>query len=194
MTEQQGPGNDLQHNPPHNPQAPQTQQSTRRLGMGMVVAMWVVLLALLTAYFSHWQRQEYNPNQTLYTSAAEDGAHEVTLRRNRYGHYVATGAINSMPVVFMLDTGATDVSVPKVVADKLGLERGPVVYYQTANGEAKAYLTRLDSVSLGDITLHDVRAHINPNFHSDEILLGMSFLKHLEFVQQGDSLTLRQYR
>lgn len=172
---------------------PNGEDSTRKLGAGMVVAMWVVLLALLTAYFSHWDQRQYNPNQTIHSSVSSDGGREVVLKRNRYGHYVATGAINNVPVVFMLDTGASDISVPQAVADQLGLERGPVVYYQTANGKAKAYSTRLDSVSLGDISLQSVRAHINPNFHSEEILLGMTFLKHLEFTQQGETLTLRQY-
>jgi aspartyl protease family protein len=172
---------------------PEAKDSTRKLGVGMVVAMWLVLLGLLTAYFSHWQDKQYNPNQTLHSQVSADGVREVVLKRNRYGHYVATGAINNIPVVFMLDTGASDISVPQSVADKLGLERGPVAYYQTANGKAKAYITRLDNVSLGDIVLQGVRANINPSFHSDEILLGMTFLKHLEFTQQGDTLTLRQY-
>jgi aspartyl protease family protein len=168
-------------------------EDTRKLGVGMVVTMWVIVLALLTAYFSHWEEQQYNPNQTLYSGSINGDVREVVLKRNKYGHYVATGAINSTPVVFMLDTGATDISVPQALAERLGLEPGPVVYYQTANGQAKAFITRLDTVSLGDISLQGVRAHINPNFHSDEILLGMTFLKHLEFTQKGDTLTLRQY-
>jgi len=169
------------------------EDSSRKIGVGMVVAMWVVVLALLTGYFSHWQDKQNNPNQEPRTFADENGVREVILKRNRYGHYVATGAINDVPVVFMLDTGATDISVPQAVADKLGLQAGPTVYYETANGDAKAYLTRLDSVSLGAITLHDLRASINPNYRSDEILLGMTFLKSLEFTQQGNTLTLRQY-
>ncbi len=173
---------------------PEGGTSTRKLGLGMVVAMWVVVLALLTAYFGHWEERQYNPNQILHSAGGEGDVLEVVLKRNRYGHYVATGAINNTPVVFMLDTGATDISVPRAVAEQLQLERGPAVYYQTANGRAKAFLTRLDSVSLGAITLRDVRAHINPNFDSGEILLGMTFLKHLEFTQQGDTLTLRQFQ
>lgn len=175
-------------------QEPDGDDDSRKLGVGMVVAMWVVVLALLTAYFSHWQQQQINPNQTLHSISEPEGVREVVLKRNRYGHYVATGAINNIPVVFMLDTGATDISVPQALAERLDLEAGPPVYYQTANGTAKAYITRLDNVSLGEITLHDVRAHINPNFDSDEILLGMTFLKHLEFTQKGDTLTLRQYQ
>lgn len=167
--------------------------SSSRLGVGMVIAMWVVLLGLLTAYFSHWQEQQFNPNQTLHSESLAGGVNEVELKRNRYGHYVASGAINDVPVVFMLDTGATDISIPQAIADRIGLERGAPVYYQTANGTVRAYITQIDSVSLGDIKLSGLRAHINPQFKSEEILLGMTFLKRLEFTQRGDTLTLRQF-
>ena len=55
------------------------------------------------------------------------------------------------------------------------------------------FLTRLDSISIGDIEIRDIRATINPNTDDDDILLGMTFLKHLEFTQRGNTLTLRQY-
>ena len=42
--------------------------------------------------------------------------------------------------------------------------------------------------------MHDVKAHISPSMDGDEVLLGMSVLKHLDFNQQGDTLTLRQRR
>lgn len=170
----------------------ESDDSTRKLGMGMVIAMWVVLLVLLTAYFSNWQEQQFNPNQTLHNISRADGVNEVVLKRNRYGHYVASGAINDVPVVFMLDTGATDISIPQAIADRIGLERGAPVYYQTANGTVRAYITQIDSVSLGDIRLSGLRAHINPQFESEEILLGMTFLKRLDFTQRGNTLTLSQ--
>ena len=48
-------------------------------------------------------------------------------------------------------------------------------------------------VAIGPIELSTVKASINPNMLGNEILLGMSFLKHLELLQRGDKLTLRQY-
>jgi aspartyl protease family protein len=62
---------------------------------------------------------------------------------------------------------------------------------QTANGRATAYATRLDSLQLGEIEVRDVRAHISPSMDGEEVLLGMSVLKQLDFNQQGDTLTLR---
>ena len=125
-------------------------------------------------------------------SAVVDGGTQIVLERNRYGHYNVSGRINNQPVEFMLDTGATLVAIPAKLADRLGLVRGAPTQVKTANGTAIAYATRLASVRLGDIELRDVRAHISPGMDGDEVLLGMSVLKKLEFSQRGTSLTLRQ--
>ena len=63
----------------------------------------------------------------------------------------------------------------------------------TPNGMVKVYRTRLQTLDLGVIHLKDVRASINPGMSGDEVLLGMSALKHVEFTQRGTRLTLRQY-
>jgi aspartyl protease family protein len=168
-----------------------TEDQQRRMGKFMVGAMWLLLLGLLTLFFSDVLEKQFNPNQHI-ASVQRDGQEEIVLERNKYGHYVASGMINQQPVVFMLDTGATDISIPANVARRLGLEAGRPLTYQTANGPAVNYATRLDSVSLGNITLHNLPASINPNVEHDDVLLGMSFLKHLEFTQKGNTLTLRQ--
>ena len=109
------------------------------------------------------------------------------------GTQLAIGRINGATVQFLVDTGATEVSVPAGVARGLGLAKGLAQSVQTANGVIATYSTRLDRVELGTIQLRDVRAHINPHMRSDEVLLGMSFLRNLELVQRGRSLTLRQF-
>ncbi len=166
-------------------------EQQRRWGKLMVGAMWLLLLGLLTLFFSDVLDKQHNPNQHI-ANARPGEQQEIVLQRNKYGHYVAPGMINRQPVVFMLDTGATDISIPDKVARRLGLERGRAVTYRTANGPAINYATELDTVSLGNITLYNLRASINPNVDHDDILLGMSFLKHLEFSQKGNTLTLKQ--
>ena len=112
------------------------------------------------------------------------------LKRNRLGHYVAPGKINNQPVTFLLDTGATAVSVPANVANNIGLTRGRSITVGTANGNIEVYQTTLKSVQLGNITLHEIRGNINPYMDGDTVLLGMSFMRHLELTQRGDTLTL----
>jgi aspartyl protease family protein len=166
--------------------------NTRRMGKGMWALMWILVLAMLTMVFNNLLDEQRNPNTDPQTSKNGTTA-EVVLKRNRYGHYVATGAINDHPVEFLLDTGASDVSVPQDLAEQLGLKKGPEVRFETANGSVNGYMTNLDQVQLGDIRLHQVRASINPGMSGDSVLLGMSFLRHIEFTQRGDSMTLRQF-
>ena len=158
----------------------------------MLYGAWILAVALLTWLFSgvlDWQR---NPNTQVDTKVTSDKVKEVVLKRNRLGHYVATGRINGEPVEFLLDTGATLVSVPIAVAQHLELKPGARRLVETANGQITTYATTLDSVTIGEIELTNVRAGINPNSSSNAVLLGMTYLKHLELVQRGDTLTLRQ--
>ena len=166
--------------------------SPRRIGFGMIIFAWVIGLCILTAYFGGWLDRQENPNRSVETLIGSEGVREVVLKQNRSGHYVASGQINGETVKFLLDTGATDISVPTNVAKRAGLEAGRPVNARTAAGVITTYLTRIERVELGGIVLEDVRASINPRMRGDEVLLGMSFLRRLEFRQQGRELTLRQ--
>ena len=115
----------------------------------------------------------------------------MVLKRNRAGHYVASGRINGEPVVFLVDTGATDVALPLSLAHRLGLTLGAERVSKTANGNVRTWSTRLDSVGLGGLTARGVSAAVMPNMPGEEVLLGMSFLKRFELLQRGKTLTLR---
>ncbi|MGM0594628.1 MAG: retropepsin-like aspartic protease family protein [Pseudomonadota bacterium] len=171
----------------------QPTDTSRPLGRGMLIVGWVVGLGLLSLLFGDLLEQQRNPNQNLSATTTEGGVREVVLERNRGGHYMANGSINGHEVEFLLDTGASDVSIPAPVAHRLGLERGAARRYGTANGTITAYSTTIPRLELGGIALHDVRASINPHMAGETILLGMSFLRHLEFTQRDGELILRQY-
>ena len=168
------------------------QSSSVKIGKGMTFAAWIVVLGIATFYFDHFLDQQHNPNQNLQTLETEEHR-EITLLQNRQGHYVTSGSINGSKVRFLLDTGASDVSIPEPVARRLGLQRGPEVEVITANGSIPVYMTVLDEIRIDEIQLRNIRASINPYMEAEEILLGMSFLKHLEFTQRGEQLILRQY-
>lgn len=158
----------------------------------MIIAAWVLALILMTLFFANWLEGEHNPNQSVQ-GIRENGISEVVLQRNRQGHYVATGLINDRKVTLMLDTGATVVAVPQHLADELGLVRGQIGYSQTANGTVQVAETTIHTLQLGTIRLQQIPASILPDMGDDTILLGMSFLRDLEFIQRGDQLTIRQY-
>jgi len=166
---------------------------THSMGKIMIILAWCAVLGLLVLFFGHWESTAYNPNQTP-SSQQSSTENTVVLQRNRYHHYVTQGAINQTEVTFLLDTGATDVVIPEHIADDLGLQKGRQQQALTASGVITVYGTRLTQLAIGDITLNNVNASINPAMKNDEILLGMSALKSIEFTQRGDQLTLKQYR
>lgn len=168
------------------------QKQTQRTGRMMLIFAWVGGLALLTLVFQDFLDAQFNPNSTPIVQQGQDGRREVVLERNSRGHYVASGRINGRAVTFLLDTGATDVAVPEAVADRLGLRRLGGAVSQTANGPVAVWQTMLDEVQLGAISLQQVRASILPSMGAnDPVLLGMSFLRQLEFTQRDGQLTLR---
>ena len=156
----------------------------------MYILAWICGLGLLTFVFGDLLDRQENPNREP-ESVRIDNQTEVRLKQNRAGHYVTAGTINGVPVEFMIDTGATDVAIPAHLQEKLGLIPTGRALAQTANGVVRVARTELNSVSIGDITVYNVRANLNPGMNGEQILLGMSVLKQLEFTQRGEWLILR---
>lgn len=167
------------------------QPAGKRAGRVMLVLAWGAGLLLATYFFGKWEDRQANPNQQPQSVHGDDYI-EVRLASGRGGHYLLDGQINGDTVTFLLDTGASAVAIPAGLADELGLKRGAPITLSTANGQSTGYRTRLGSLKLGDIQLHDVAALIAPGMDGDEVLLGMSALKQLEFTQKGGTLVLRQ--
>ena len=120
----------------------------------------------------------------------------VVLTPDKNGHFITLGSINGASVRFLVDTGATMVSMSVEDARRAGVNylAGQRGYSQTANGVAPVYKVKLDKVTLGDITLQDIDGVVHENTALPVVLLGMSFLGRLEMRRDGDSLTLtRRY-
>jgi aspartyl protease family protein len=159
----------------------------RRLGRGMALVASLLVLGLFYLYFENSLQARDNPNRQLQVAPGS----ELVLKRSRDGHYVFPGTINGQSVSFLLDTGATLVSVPAHLAGELGLQAGAQQQSITANGTVATRATRLDALAFGPFEIHAVPASLNPGMRGDQVLLGMSVLKHLEFTQRGDTLVLR---
>ena len=170
----------------------QTEQHGKRFGKAFIVATWLIVIVLLTLFFNKQLDKQRNPNQEIDGAITLQGAKEIVLKRNRAGHYVATGQINHRNVEFFVDTGASNVAVPAHLAKHLGLSPERTIIYQTANGNVRGYTTTIETIALGNIIINNVGGGINPGMKDDHILLGMSFLKHVEFTQRGDQLIIRQ--
>ena len=130
-----------------------------------------------------------------YRSAAVSTSRgKVTLAADTRGHFFADGAVNGVQVRFVVDTGATLVSLPRRDAERLGIDyrSGRRGVSRTANGLAQVYLVKLDTVKVGAIALHNVDALVHEGGGLDQALLGMSFLNHVEMQRDGETMTLIQ--
>ena len=105
---------------------------------------------------------------------------------------MAEGQVNGAHVRFLVDTGATLVTLSASEAKRLGIDyrRGQQAVSQTANGRVLVYRVRLDSVTVGGMTIRDVDAVVNDAPGMEVSLLGMSFLNRTEMRREGANLTL----
>ncbi|WP_176502971.1 TIGR02281 family clan AA aspartic protease [Cobetia sp. 5-11-6-3] len=165
------------------------QGTTRRYGIGMLVLCWGLILGMLVWWFQGQLEERTRPNASLAGQALSQGE-PLTLTRNRSGHFVAPGEINGEPVTFLLDTGATYVSVSEALAEHLQLPRGRDARFTTANGVSHGALTTLDVVSLAGLNQREVRGAIVPGMHDEVVLLGMSFLGEFDINMRGQQMTL----
>lgn len=116
----------------------------------------------------------------------------LTLRAQQNGHVFLTAIVNNAPITFMVDTGATWVSLTHQDAVRAGVAGNlnytlPMV---TANGLAKAARVTLGGVRIGELEVDDVEATVMPE-DAGISLLGQSFLKRLQsYEMRGDQLTL----
>jgi len=155
-----------------------------RAGMGMTVIAWIIFLAMMFGLFDYLVEQRNNPNQNIVTTV--DGRQkEIVLQRNAYGHYVSNGTINGNSVVFLLDTRTSDIAIPASVAEEIGLHKGREVMIKTANGNARAYRTRLESVAIGEIELYDLNATILTNITGREDMIELADANLYKAKQSG---------
>jgi aspartyl protease family protein len=106
---------------------------------------------------------------------------------------VTTVAVNGISMKFMVDTGATLVTLSSSDALRAGINyrSGQKATLQTANGTSAAYRVKLDTVRIGDITLNNVDgAVVEGNVLGDVGLLGLSFLNRLNMQREGSTMTL----
>jgi aspartyl protease family protein len=130
-----------------------------------------------------------------YSTGGGDTRQSVTLSADTHGHFLTDGAVNGVPVRFVVDTGATVVALPASDAERLGLDyrKGPVALIKTAAGVVPVHRVRFESVRLGAIEINAVDGVVIEQ-GLDIALLGMSFLSRVEMRNEGQLMTLtRRY-
>ena len=159
------------------------------IGGWMIALAWIIFLAVGALFAQNWLDKRDKARQGTWVSG-ENGAQSLLLKANRYGQYQLLGSANGQDVMFLVDTGASGISIPANIATDLGLRRGRPFQVATANGITTVYATSLATLGVGPLLRQDVEAHINPSMNGNVALLGMNFLRHYELVQRDGELTI----
>lgn len=162
-----------------------------RLGFALRTALaWGMIFVGVMAGYGLWSdlRRDAVPQQM-----AESGG-TITLPRAADGHYYLTLDIAGTPVLFMVDTGATNVVLSREDARRLGIDPATLAYLgqaQTANGTVRTARVTLSDVQLGPYADARLAAYVNDG-EMDGSLLGMDYLGRFRIEIAGDRMVLRR--
>jgi aspartyl protease family protein len=139
------------------------------------------------------ERQTLGMSRRISTQFARPEKAEVRIQSGRGGHYFTPGRINGHAVDFLVDTGATAISMNLPTAQRLGLNyrAGQQIAMTTANGVVTGYRVLLDSVRIGAIELNSVEAVVTMGDFPAEILLGNSYLGRVDLRRENGVLILQ---
>jgi aspartyl protease family protein len=139
------------------------------------------------------KRQTLTMGQNISIGGAPVSAQRATLLADSGGHFVTSAEVNGISMRFMIDTGASLVTLSSGDAKRAGINylAGQKATMQTANGTTPAYRVKLDTVRLGDIALSNVDGVVvEGNVMGELGLLGLSFLNRVNMQREGTTMTL----
>lgn len=168
-----------------------------------VVVWTAIAVAVFAGYSYRFELSEIGDRlvgELIPSSGIEVSGGAVSIRVGNNGHYVVEAVVSAgrrdagVPVRFLVDTGASDVVLSPRDAARLGFDANALAYtraYRTANGMVMGAPVRLDRITIGPLTIGDVRASVNGAAMRIS-LLGMSFLNRLSgYDVSRDTMILR---
>lgn len=124
--------------------------------------------------------------------SAGTSAGSATLYADSAGHHYGEGQFNGKTLKYVVDTGASLVSLNSGDAKFAGIDyrKGEQVMMQTANGNVLAYRININTLKIGSVVLNQVEGIVHEGGSPPVVLLGMSALNRLEMKRDGIALTL----
>lgn len=174
--------------------------SLRAQGLGQMLRMlfaWLVIFGILFIAAEHRE----DAMRLLDRAAGgidpargvQDGS-EFRIRARADGHFWVRAEINDEPVLFLIDTGASDIVLTAETATRIGIDPASLHYDRaamTANGPVQGATVRLDRISIGPIVRENMPASVTKGALGIN-LLGMQYLRSLSgWRVEGDTLILR---
>lgn len=143
----------------------------------------------------HGKRLTLKLSKTINSGFSVPDKRRVSVNKSRRNAYYTPGTINGQTVNLLIDTGATSVAMNSKQARRLGIDyllHGKKGSVRTASGIAPAYYIKLSSVAVGGIAVNNVAATVIEGKFPHAILLGMSYLNHVDMEERQGVLTLQQ--
>lgn len=149
-----------------------------------IVVFWLAVMGLLYVAMNHTLK----PKPAIVSASGD-----LVIPRARDGHFYAVGLVNGQPVRFLVDTGASLVTVSDAFARNAALADGEPTVFRTANGDLAGRIVSGVPVSVGPLEISAVRIGVGLVGHQlGDALLGQSFLSKFEIVLNGEQMTLRK--
>ncbi|MEM8941821.1 MAG: TIGR02281 family clan AA aspartic protease [Pseudomonadota bacterium] len=138
------------------------------------------------------KRQELRVSQRISSAFSAPQKRTVTIPRSAQMQYRTMAEINGRRVDVLVDTGANIVAMSRLHARALGIDpsQGTPVRVTTAGSQETARQVVLSSVDVGGIRVNSVAATVIDSDFPEDVLLGMSFLQHVDLDEKNGVMTL----
>ena len=139
-------------------------------------------------------RQKLGLNQSIAGNFKKPDRARLKVYPDSLGMYYVKGKINGVATSFLVDTGATFITMSGNHASllKIDYRQGIPSSAQTAAAVVPVWQIKLDSVSIGGIELRNVEAIVIAGEQPANVLLGNSFLRRTDMQQAGSVLEIEK--
>ncbi|MEM9126047.1 MAG: TIGR02281 family clan AA aspartic protease [Pseudomonadota bacterium] len=149
------------------------------------VMAWVFIFIGVVALVGLWDDIRSTVGTTPQMAVS---GNTVEVPRAPDGHYYLPMQVNGEPIIFLVDTGASQIVLSARDAERVGIDLEQLNYLgraSTANGVVRTAPVQLDTLALGPIRDNGVSAWINEG-ELDKSLLGMDYLHRFSNIQFAD--------
>jgi len=157
--------------------------SPRQTGLIPLIVFWCIVMGLLYAGMTHYLK----PKQATVRANGE-----LVIQRAQDGHFYTMGRIQGLDVKFLVDTGASLVTVSEAFARKALLTGGEPTIFRTANGDRPGRVVDGVSIGIGSVEARNIKVGVGLHGGAeDEALLGQSFLSKFDITLGKDHMILK---
>jgi aspartyl protease family protein len=132
---------------------------------------------------------------TVQPAPQPSNSRSLVVRASNGGHFAVDARVDGRRIPFMIDTGASQITIRESDAARLGFhpkERDYTIRINTANGVGRAAQVDLRMVEVGDIVVRDLPALVVPDNVLNVNLLGMTFMSRVRWSHERGRLMLEQ--